>query len=224
MASSGASRVRAGPIPELAFTVEDAAGLEYAAVPTVRFRLAIGVPSGAEIRSLLLDVQVQIAARRRSYDDLAQERLSDLFGTPERWGETLRTLPWLRTTVVVPAFTASTTVDVDLPLTYDLEVSASRYLQALDDGAVPLELLFGGTIFYATPEGRLQTALIPWTHEVEHPLPVRVWRETMDRHFPNSAWLRLDRDTYDRLLRYRSRAALPSWERAIDSLLQGEDA
>jgi hypothetical protein len=224
MASAGAPRLRAEAIPELAFTVEDAAGLEHAAVPTVRLRLGVGARGDEAIRSILLDVQVQIAARRRSYGDLAQERLSDLFGTPERWGETLRTLPWLRTTCVVPAFTASTTVEVDLPLTYDLEVSASRYLQALDDGVVPLELLFSGTIFYTASDGRLQAALIPWTHEVEHALPVAVWRETMDRHFPNSAWLRLDRDTYDRLLRYRSRAALPSWERAIESLLDREEA
>ena len=30
-------------------------------------------------------------------------------------------------------------------------------------------------------------------------LPVRVWRETMERHFPGSAWLRLSRESFDRL-------------------------
>jgi hypothetical protein len=41
----------------------------------------------------------------------------------------------------------------------------------------------------------------------------------MDHYFPNSAWLRLRRDSFDRLYAYRSRNALPSWERVVDALL-----
>jgi hypothetical protein len=41
----------------------------------------------------------------------------------------------------------------------------------------------------------------------------------MDRYFPGSAWLRLERETFDRLYAYRSRHALPSWEHTLDHLL-----
>ena len=112
-------------IPQLAFAVVGAEPLEYAAVPTLRLELRID--SGEKpIRSLLLDVQVQIAARRRAYGERATERLVEVFGTAERWGDTLRTLPWTRTTVVVPPFTASTAVDIPIACSYDLEVTASR--------------------------------------------------------------------------------------------------
>jgi hypothetical protein len=210
----------AGSIPELAFSVSDARAMEYAAVPTLVFRLHLESAGGRPIRSVLLDTQIQIAARRRPYDEGAEERLLELFGTTDRWGSTLRTLPWTRTTLVVPPFTGSTEVDLPVACTYDLDVTASKYLQALEDGEVPLELLFSGAVFYTDAEGRLQTARIAWTQEAEYGLPVRVWRETMDRHFPNSAWLRLDKESFDRLYAYRSRRALPTWEDVVDSLLR----
>jgi hypothetical protein len=209
-------------LPRLAFSVDGAGPVQYAAAPTLRLGVRID-SEGEPIRSILLEVQVQIAARRRPYDSRAEERLADVFGTPDRWGETLRTLPWARSTVVVPPFTGSAVADVEIPCSYDLEVTASRYLSALEDGEVPLELLFSGTIFYAARDGRLQAARIPWTGEAEYELPVRVWRETMDAHFPNSAWLRLDRASFDRLNAYKSRRALASWEAALDALLDGAD-
>jgi|SRR5919197_2145516 hypothetical protein len=210
----------AGTGVELSFRAEGAAPVEYAAVPTLGIHLRVDSLGGEPIRSVLLDTQIQIAARLRSYEASEQERLHDLFGTPDRWRDTLRTLPWTRLTVVVPPFRGSTLVELPVTCTYDLEVAAANYLSALDDGEVPLELLFSGSVFYSAPDGRLQTARIPWTKEVEYALPVSVWRETMDRHFPGSAWLRLSRDCYDRLRAYRARNALPSWDRAIESLLR----
>lgn len=204
-------------MPELAFTVTGAARVEYAAVPTLRF--ALHIESGEPVRSILLDTQIQIAARRRPYDEGAHERLLELFGTPDRWGSTLRTLPWTRVTVVVPPFTGSTVVDMPVTCTYDLEVTAAKYLQALDHGDVPLEFLFSGAVFYLNEAGMLQTARIAWDREAEYALPVRVWREAMDRHFPGSAWLRLDKESFDRLYAYKARHALPTWEATVDSLL-----
>jgi hypothetical protein len=205
--------------PQLAFAVEGATALAYAAVPTLRFDLRVDSADGRPIRSVLLDVQVQIAARRRPYDEGAQARLLELFGTPERWGATLRTLPWLRTTVVVPPFHGSTVAQLDIPCSYDFEVTAARYLAALEDGEAPLELLFSGSVFYVAADGRLQTARIGWEAEAEYGLPVRVWREAMDRHFPGSAWLRLGRDRFDRLVEYRARHGLGTWDDTLDALL-----
>jgi Family of unknown function (DUF6084) len=215
----------AGSIPELAFAVEGVESVEHSAVPMLRFALRISSLGGAPIRAILLDVQIQIAARRRPYDESAKAMLADLFGTPDRWGQTLRTLPWTRITVVAPPFTRTAVVDVPVTCTYDLEVSAAQYLQALGDGEVPLEFLFSGTIFYSNHGGALQTARIPWTQEAEYGLPVRAWREAIDRHFPDSAWVRLSRASFDRLRTYRAGRALPSWDDALDSLLpkQGAD-
>lgn len=211
-----------GSIPELRFDVEGSSSLEYAAVPTLKFALRIDATGGQQVRSILLDVQIQIAARQRGYEPAAQARLLELFGTPERWGTTLRTLPWLRTTVVVPAFSDSTLIDLLVPCTYDLEVTASRYLAAIDDGLVPLEFLFSGSVFFATREGALQTARIPWDQEVDYALPVADWKDTMDRHFPHSAWLRLGAERFERLCSYKARHAFESWDATIDSLLRGE--
>ena len=213
----------ATPVVELDFDVRGAAPVEYAAAPTIGFDLAVTSRGAATIRSVVLDVQVQIAARRRSYDEREQARLADLFGAPGRWAETMRTVPWLRTTQVVPAFSDETAFTLQVPCTYDFEVAGSKYLAALEGGEVPLEMLFGGTIFYSAAGGALQTAMIAWDREAGYRLPVSVWRATMDRYFPHSAWLRVDRDTFDRLYAYRARHALPSWEHAFERLLGPEE-
>jgi hypothetical protein len=211
-------------VPELGFGVRRGSALAHSAAPTIRFDLEVESLSGHEVRSVLLNVQIQIAARRRSYDPRAQGRLIELFGTPERWGSTLSTLPWLRTTVVVPAFSGSTQVELDVPCTYDLEVKASRYLNALDGGTVPLELLFNGSVFYAGEGGALQTAMIGWDKEAVFDMPVEVWRDMMNQHFPGSAWLRIGRDTYERLNDHRSRHQHASWEETLESLLDEREA
>jgi hypothetical protein len=212
-----------GAIPELAFAVERVESLEYAAVPTLQFALRIDAARDQSIRSILLDVQIQIAARRRSYDEAAKEQLVDLFGAPERWGQTLRTLPWVRQTVIVPPFTGTTTVPVPITCTYDLDVAAASYLHALGDGSVPLEFLFSGTVFFAANGGALQAVRIPWTQEAEFALPVSAWRAAIDRHFPDAAWLRLGRASFERLRAYRGREALGSWEETVDALLAGRE-
>lgn len=208
-------------VPALSFSVQHAGALRYAAVPTIEFTLALEADDDRPIRSVLLDVQIQIAARQRGYDDADQEGLIELFGAPDRWGSTLRTLLWTRTTVIVPPFEGSTTVALPVTCTYDLEVTAGRYFAALSDGEVPLEFLFSGSVFFAGAEGMLQTARIALDHDVGYRLPVQVWREAIDRHFPQSAWLRLGREHFDRLRAYRGRHALPSWDAAIDALLEG---
>jgi hypothetical protein len=201
---------------ELGFSVVDAARLEHAAVPTLRFSLRVS--SEVPVRSVLLDVQVQIAARRRAYETGEQAGLLDLFGAPERWGTTLRTLLWTRATLVVPPFERDTEVELPLACSYDLEVAASRYLDALSDGEVPLEFLFSGSVFYMDGD-RLQTARLSWESEAEYALPVQVWQDTMERYFRGTAWLRLRKESFDRLSAYKSRHALATWDDALDALL-----
>jgi hypothetical protein len=204
--------------PDLDFAVEGAAALDYAAVPTLRFDLRIG-SGGASVRSVLLDCQIQIAARRRGYDEAAHDRLFELFGPVGNWSNSLRTLLWTRTTLVVPAFEGETVAHLDVPCSYDLDVAASRYFDALTDGEVPLEFLFSGSVFYAGAGGMLQTTRISWEREAEYRLPVAVWKETLERHFPGTAWMRLPKADFDRLCAYKSRNALASWSDVFDGLL-----
>lgn len=199
----------------LGFSVVDAARVEHAAAPTLRFSLR--VTAEIPVRSVLLDVQVQIAARRRGYDQDAHERLFELFGPVADWGTTLRTLLWTRATLVVPAFSQDAVVALDVPCSYDLEVAASRYLDALRDGVVPLEFLFSGSVFY-DEDGRLQTTRLPWNSEAAFDLPVSVWKQTMERYFRGTAWVRLSKDSFDRLSAYKSRHALATWDEALEAL------
>jgi hypothetical protein len=207
--------------PELAFSIEDAGVVDHAAVPTLRFGLRID--SDADIRSASLNVQVRIAATKRSYSDHEEERLAELFGRPEQWGRSLRSLHWVNVALTVPTFTGTTLVELPVTCTYDLEVTGSSFFDALDDGQVPLEFLFAGTVFYADADGRLQVRPIAWDREAAFSLPVATWREMMDRHFSGTAWLRLGKDSFDRLHRYRAQNALLTWEETIDLLLEKAD-
>jgi Family of unknown function (DUF6084) len=209
------------PAPELTFAIMDAGVLAHAAAPTLRFELGMAAPdAGVAIKSVALSVQIRIAATRRHYGEREQQRLFELFGRPEDWGRNLHGLHWTTLNLTVPAFTGSTVIDLPVACTYDLDVTASRYMNALEAGEVPLEFLFSGTVFYAAADGRLQVGRIGWDKEAGWRLPVAVWREMMDLHFPDSAWLRLRRESFDRLTDYRARNSLLSWEDAIDALLR----
>jgi hypothetical protein len=209
-----------GSPPELSFAVESVEADRFAAAPTLLFRIAVARSGGGPVRSIALNTQIRIAATRRSYDQHERDRLVELFGPAEQWGRSLHSVAWVNATVHVPGFSDSTTVELPVACTYDLEVTTARYFASLHDGEVPLELLFSGTVFYADSGGQLRVAHVPWACEAEHRLPVAVWREMMDRHFPDSAWLRLRRGSFDRLHAYRTQAGHVSWEEAIDALLR----
>jgi hypothetical protein len=212
----------AGPAPELAFTVLGCEPLPHAAAPAMRFSLAVDA-RGAVVRSVMLEAQIRIAATQRSYSEAEQAALGDLFGAPHRWSDTLRGLLWTHATVVIPPFEGATVIDLPVPCTYDFDVAAAKYLAGLQGGDIPLELLFSGTVFYPGPGGALQVTRISWSAETAYRLPVRVWRATMDHYFPDSAWVRVDRPTFDRLVAFRAREALTSWEAVADALLAPHD-
>ena len=209
--------------PQLGFTVLGCEPLPYAAAPSLRFTLAIDA-NGAAVRSVMLDAQIRIAATQRGYDPEEEALLGDLFGEAHRWGDTLRNLLWTQASLVVPPFEGSTVVDLHVPCTYDFDVAAAKYLAGVRNGEIPLELLFSGTVFYVAASGALQITRISWNAEAAHRLPVRVWRETMDHYFPGTAWVRVDRERFERLVAFRARRALTSWEAVFDALLAGEEA
>ncbi len=209
-------------MPDLNFEVERAEPLPHAATPQLVFKLRI-VEAGdgaTEISAVALRCQIRIEPTRRRYDPAEEERLLDLFGVPARWGQTLRSMLWIQTGVIVPAFAGRTVVDLPVPCTFDFNVAATKYFYALEDGEVPLTLLFSGSVFYVDPDGGgLQVSPIPWEKESVFRLPVRVWKEMMDHYYPNSAWLCLRQDVFDQLYLYKSRQGLPTWDQALQRLL-----
>lgn len=207
-------------MPDLNFKIEGAEAVPYAAAPLLALKLRLTCADPEEqIHTVTLRCQIQIEATRRKYNAEEQGRLLDLFGQPERWSQTLRSMLWNNVEIVVPGFTGTTIVDLQVPCSFDFNVAATKYFAGLENGEVPLCLLFSGSIFYEADEGRLQVTQIPWDRETTYRLPVSVWQQMMDIYYPNSAWLCLRRDVFDRLYRYKREHGIPTWEQALDKLL-----
>jgi hypothetical protein len=203
---------------ELVFDCVGARADRYALAPSMIMNLRISETSGQRVEAIALRCQIRIEPARRRYSDAEAERLGDLFGETQRWADTLKPIQFTNVSIMVPGFTGSTELDLPIPLTYDMEIGATRYFAGLEGGEVPLLLLFSGTIF-GTADGRLSVQQVPWSKEASYRLPVAVWREAIDAHFPGSAWIRVSTATLDELLRYKARAALPTWEATILALL-----
>jgi hypothetical protein len=211
-------------MPDLSFDIEGAESVPHSAAPLLALKLRISnLPADQSIHSVSLRCQVQIEATRRRYAPEEQDKLHDLFGEPERWGRTLRSMLWMNTNLAVPGFTGSTVADLQLPCTFDFNIATTKYFHALETGDIPLCLLFSGTVFYGGEQGALQVAQIPWSSEVNYRIPSAIWRQMMDIHYPNSAWLCLQRDTFDRLYQYKVRHGIPTWEQVLDKLVSSKE-
>ena len=211
-------------MPDLSFQVMTAEPEPFAAGPLLRFKLRVSQSAapGAEvipIHAVTLQCQVRIEPTQRRYGDREQEKLLDLFDAPARWGQTLRSMLWTHAGVAIGPFTDAILVDLPVPCTYDFNLAVTKYFNALEEGEVPLTLLFSGTIFHEGEDGALQVAQISWEKEAAFRLPIAVWKEMMERYYPNSAWLCLRKDVFDRLYEYKSRQGLLAWEQALESLL-----
>jgi Family of unknown function (DUF6084) len=203
---------------DLVFGCTGATAERYAATPTLTFALAIAERSGVAVHAIALRCQIRIEPHRRRYSADEAQRLHDLFGDPSRWAETVKPIQLATVTTMVPTFTAVTETELTVPVTYDLEVTSARYLQGLDDGTIPLLLLFSGTVFVANGDS-FSVELVPWSAEASYRMPVSVWQELVDAHFPNSAWLRCSRQTLDELSAFKAKHALPTWDATLAALL-----
>jgi hypothetical protein len=205
-------------MPELVFDCTGARADKYAVVPSMFVTLRISETSGDRVEAIALRCQFRIEPARRRYSDDEAAALNDLFGDTRRWADTLKPLQFTNVSIMVPGFTGSTQIDLPVALTYDMEIGATRYFAGLADGEIPLLLLFSGTVF-CTANGRMSVTQVPWSSETRYRLPVSGWREAIDAHFPNSAWIRLSTQTFDDLLRFKSARGLVSWEATILQLL-----
>jgi hypothetical protein len=207
-------------MPDLKFEIKGVEAAVRALTPLLHFKLHVEADQGAErIQGVLLNAQIQLQCRQRSYTSCEKEKLIELFGTPERWGQTLRNRLWTYANTTIGPFTGSTETVLPVSCTYDLNVAATKYLYALEAGEISLLFLFSGSVFYETPEGRLQVGRISWNAESVHRMPILVWRDLMEQHYPGSAWLWLQRDVFDRLYAYKRDRGLATWDEAIENLL-----
>ncbi len=208
----------------LAFAVVDAGAEAHAAVPTIMLRVRVTETEGGTVHALALRCQIRIEPQRRRYQADEESRLYELFGETPRWGDSLRPFLWTHASTTIAGFTGSTEFDLPIECTYDFEVAAAKYLHALAAGEIPLILLFSGTVFTRGERG-FAAEPVSWNLEASYRLPVAVWRGVMDLYFPNSGWLRVDRDTLDRLQRFKAARAVPTWDQAFELLLKhaGED-
>lgn len=212
-------------MPELTFQIEEVVVAQFAAAPALIFKLRVKNHVADEnIHTVALRTQIQIETTRRRYTPEEQSRMLDLYGEPERWSQTLKTLLWTHVNVVVPSFQGETVVDLHMPCTFDFNVAATKYFAGLSAGEIPLCFQFSGTVFYAPSGGNLQVGPISWDQEARFKLPVSLWREMMDSYYPNTAWLCLRRDVFERLNQYKTQRGIPTWEQVMETMLAEEEA
>ena len=209
---------RDGP-RDINFEVLGARPVKYAAAPMLALDLQVTETTGAPVYMIALTIQLMIEPARRRYDDATRNRLVELFGAPERWAVTTRSLVWAKLDVLVPAFTGTITVTVPIACHYDLELAAAKYLHSLPDGEAPLALHFNGMIYYPGDDGGLQMALIPWSKSIDFRMPVAVWQDTIAHYYPGTAWVAVRADTFEALQREKLARGLATLDACVNALL-----
>ncbi len=205
-------------MPDLHFEMLDAVATPNAAVPELTFKVKVTNAEPEPVHSVALRVQVQIEPARRRYTAAEQEHLKELFGEPERWSKSIHPLLWTNANVNISGFNGDTVIDIPIPCTFDFNIAITKYIYGLQGGELPLSLLFSGTVFYAGATG-MQIAQIPWERSATYKLPITVWKQMMDLHYPNTAWLCLRRDLFDRVAEYKAHYNIATWEQALERML-----
>lgn len=208
-------------MPDLSFEIIGAEVVKYSVLPLINFKMRIvNADEEEQVQNINLKSQIMLSVTQRRYNAEEKSKLKELFGEPERWSKTLRTFLWTHVITVVPRFTGSTIVELPVPCIYDFEVVSAKYFDALEEGEIPLNFLFSGTIFYRDEDSNLQIGQVSWSKEANYRLPVSLWKEAIETHFPNSAWIRLQKDVFDQLYQYRIAQGLVTWEDVLTRLLR----
>jgi hypothetical protein len=203
---------------ELSVECLDVVGERYGASPTLLFRLRVSELTGQRIHAIAMRCQMRFEPGRREYTDDEAALLLDVFGDRSRWSDTLKPMQFALASLMVPSFDGSVDVEVAVPVSYDLEVATGKYLHALAGAPVPIVMMFSGTVFGKSDQG-FWVEQVPWHLETRYGMPVQVYRDLMDAYFPQSGWLRLHRETLDRLLRYKAAKGLATWDDVMNELV-----
>jgi hypothetical protein len=206
-------------MPELTFQITGVEPTTRGLAPLLGFNLKVAnKPADQLIHAVLLSAQIQFQCPQRNYSAEEKEKLVELFGPPEMWGQSLRNRVWAQSHATICAFRGEAEAVLDVPCTFDLNITATKYIYALDEGDLPLLFLFSGSVFYES-EGHLKVEPISWDKECLYQMRVGVWKDLMQHHYPNTSWLYLQRDVFDRLYAFKRQGAFLNWEQTIESLL-----
>ena len=206
-------------MPDLNFQVSNVRAATKGLAPLLGFTVSVKNSSAESIRSILLHAQIQIQCPRRAYNAREKENLIELFGTPDRWGQTLRNCLLTCADTTIGTFDREIDATFYIPCSYDLKLAATKFFYGLEEGEIPLLFLFSGTVFYTAENGQIQTQPISWNKEAVYRMPLSVWRNLMEEHFPNSAWLYLRRDIFSRLYALKRANGDTTWDQTIERLL-----
>lgn len=165
-------------MPELQFKVERANALAICGKAAVSLALRISNGEQEQVHSIALTVQLQIEPARRRYSDAEKRALTDLFGEPARWGTTVRPLFWTTINAAVPGFAGTTCFDLRIPYDFASDIAAAKYFRAIEQGDVPITLLFSGRLHYLSA-GSLLMAPISWSQEATCRIPEQVWKQAI---------------------------------------------
>jgi hypothetical protein len=206
--------------PELDFIVDRVEPFRDAATPHLTFKLQVRSTRGQAIHTVILQSQLQLDVARRQYTPDDQKRLMDLFGQPEQWPQTLRSMFWTSVCTSIPRFSDSISIDLHIPCTFDFNVATTKLFAGVNDGEIPVTFLFSGTVFYPNEQSVLQVGRISWEKEATHSIPLKVWRAMMDSYYPNSTWLCLHREAFERLNAFKTDRGMPTFEAAIAAAIK----
>ena len=208
-------------MPELDFEIVSAEVKPHSAVPTLLFKMLVSNRNeNEEVYAAALKCQVLIEATRRSYDEELKTGLREVFGDPDRWEETVRSLMWMTITIPVSRFRKSAIVDIAIPVCEDHITAAGKYFFTVKKGEIPLAFLFSGTLFFAGPEGGVQITQVPWHKEASYRMPADLWNQMMEIYFPGSRWVKLSSETFNRIYQYKARNNFTSLEECVEWLLK----
>lgn len=208
-------------MPDLDFTIVGSEAASDGITPLIQFDIEVANRSDEHIQSIILQTKIRIETVRRSYEEHEKDRLVELFGRPEMWGRSLQSMLWTDVGLTIPGFESRTRAKLPVPVTFDLHIATAKYFYALQDGDIPLLFLFTGSIFYTTPSGSLLMQRISWDLEASYRMPVQQWKALMETHYPEKAWLYLERGVFDELYAFKQRSGLASWEAVVGKLLEG---
>jgi len=83
-----------------------------------------------------------------------------------------------------------------------------------------LSFYFSGSIFYFNDAGALQASRVPWEKEAAFRMPAKLWRDMMDVYYPNTAWLCLRRDVFDRLYQYKLSHGHVTFDETLEDIIR----
>ncbi len=201
-------------MPDLNFVIEKVFPVVHAAAPLLSFKIRIVSSQVDRIHALVLDCKIQVEALPNPPAKFVRDHLEELFGEPSEWAESSHAMPWARASAVVPAFSGGTRCEIEVPCSFDFNVAATKYFYGLEAASAPLQFEFTGTVFTD-----LRASSIAPAKQVRFALPMRVWSDLMDAHYPESMWLRLPRRVFQRLSRYKAENRIPNWEDVLERLL-----